>query len=304
MKTNKVSIIGCGKVGMTCAYSMLHRGNINEIVLFGRNKEGLIGEELDLEHGLSFLSHTKIIATANYDDIANSDVVVISAGDAQLPGETRLDLTRKNIVIMDDIIPNIVKVAPEAVIVMVTNPVDVLTYHAYKIAGLPKGQIFGTGTTLDTARFRFHLSQFLDINPTSIHTYILGEHGDNSFPVISSATVGGQSLTSLNNYSETKMQKAYEKAKNAAYKIIESKGATFYAIGAVVSHIVSTILQDRRSILPVSIPLHNYHGVSGVALSVPCVIGKNGVTESLEVHLDWQEKQQLIKAGEVLKTYL
>lgn len=301
---NKVAIVGCGRVGMTAAYSILHQGVVNELVLVGRSKKALIGEKLDLEHGMSFLPPAKITATDDYADLADCDIVIYAAGASQEPGDTRLDLAAKNIPIMAGIIPQIVKHAPDAVILMVANPVDVLTYKAYQIAGLPKGRIFGTGTTLDTARFRFHLSEFLNINPRSIHAYILGEHGDSSFPVISSATVGGQSLMSLPKFSRERALDAYDKARDAAYKIIESKGATYYAIGTVVAQIVTTILQDRRSVLTVSIPLHQYQGLNGAAISVPCVIGRNGVEESLELKLNWEEKNALEKSVEMVKRYL
>lgn len=306
MKENgyKVSIIGCGKVGMTTAYSLVHDGTANELMLVGRSKEKIIGEELDLEHGLSFLHHVKIHATDDYKDIANSDVVVFTAGASQKPGDTRLDLAQRNLAIIDDTIPKIVANAPNAVILIVTNPVDILTYRAYQIAGLPKGQIFGSGTTLDTARFRFHLSEFLKLNPKSIHAYILGEHGDHSFAAISSATVGGQSLSTLPGFSEERAEKAYQAAKNAAYKIIASKGATYYAIGAVVAHMVKKILTDAKSIMPVSVPLHQYHEISGVALSVPCVVGRRGVERTLEIKLSWDEKQKLHSAANTLKKFI
>lgn len=300
----KVSIIGCGKVGMTAAYSLVHDGTINELLLVGRDKSKIIGEQLDLEHGLSFLHHVKIDSTENYKDIKNSDVVIFTAGAAQKPGDTRLDLANKNIAIVDEVIPQIVQYAPEAVILIVTNPVDILTYRAYQIAGLPKGRIFGSGTTLDTARFRFHLSEFLKLNPKSIHAYILGEHGDHSFPAISSASVGGQPLSTLPGFSEERAQKAYIAARNAAYKIIASKGATYYAIGAVVAHIVKKILTDAKSILPVSIPLHQYHEISGIALSVPCVVGRSGVERTLEIKLSWEEKIKLQKAAVTLKRFV
>lgn len=301
---NTVSIIGCGNVGMTAAFSILHTGVVNKLFLVGRCVDSIIGEQLDLEHSLPFLHPAKVKATENYEDIAESDIVIIAAGAHQKPGDTRLDLAQKNTTIIESIIPKVVKHAPDAIILIVTNPVDVLTYKAYKLAGLPKGRIFGSGTTLDSARFRHHLSEFLKMNPKSIHAYILGEHGDSSFPVISSATVGGQSLTTLPAFSESKAYDAYEKARTAAYKIIESKGATFYAIGAVVAHMVKAILQNQRSILPVSIPLHGYHGHHGVALSVPCIIGRNGVEDTLEIKLSWDEKQKLAKSVNTIKQYL
>lgn len=302
--TNKVAIIGCGNVGMTAAFAILQKGLVHELVLLGRNKAPLIGEQLDLEHGMSFLPYAKIVPTDDYADIADADVVIITAGAAQKPGETRLDLTAKNLSIIENIIPQVVQYAPDAIILIVSNPVDVLTYRAYQLAKLPKGRIFGSGTTLDTARFRFHLSEFLKVNPQSIHAYILGEHGDSSFPVISSAMVGGQPLTTFNRFSEDKANKAYEKARAAAYKIIECKGATYYGIGTVIAHIVSKILGNARTVLPLSIPLHNYFGHSGVSLSVPCIVGRNGVEDVLEIKLDWEEKQKLEKSVNTIKEYL
>lgn len=298
---HQIAIVGCGKVGMTAAYTILLQGLANKLVLHSRDKYKVVGEKLDLDHGLSFLSHAEIIATDDYRDLAESDVVIITAGAAQKAGETRLDLVNKNVAILESIVPQVVKYAPQAIQLIVANPVDVLTYHAYKIAGLPKGRIIGSGTTLDTSRFRFHLSEFLKVNPRSIHTYILGEHGDSSFPALSSGSVGGQPLMSLANFSHERALASFEQARTAAYKIIDSKGATFYAIGVVIAKIVRTIMRDNRSILPLSIPLHNYYGHYGVALSVPCVLGRRGVAETLEIKLDWQEKQALAKSVDTLR---
>jgi L-lactate dehydrogenase len=301
---NKVSIIGCGKVGMTAAYSLLHKGDVDHLVLHGRNREVLIGEKLDLEHGISFLHSATVTATSDYADCKDSDVVVVTAGAAQKPGETRLDLTKKNVAIMEEIIAQLIRHTPNAIILIVANPVDILTYKAYLQAGLPKGRIFGSGTTLDTARFRFHLSEMLGVHPRSIHAYILGEHGDHSFPTLSSANVGGQNIKDFPDFTEEKALRAYQKARMAAYKIIESKGATYYAIGADIAEIVSTVLKDKRTVLPVSIPLHNYYGHSGIALSVPCIVGRNGVERVLTTHLSAQEQKLLGRAVESLKSYL
>lgn len=302
--SSKVSIVGCGRVGMSAAFALLLAGVPNELVLFGRDKHKIEGEELDLEHGLSFLKDATIHATDSYDDLKGSDVIVISAGAAQKPGDTRLDLISSNKAIIEDLIPKIVSVAPNAVILMVTNPVDLLTYRAHTIAQLPFGKIFGTGTTLDTARFRFHLSEQLHINPKSIHAFILGEHGDSSFPALSAAAVGGQSLLSLPGMSREKALESYEKARGAAYKLIASKGATYYAIAVAIVEIVKAILRDSKQIFPVSIPLQNYYGHSGVALSVPCVIGRNGVERVIEVKLSWEERQQLDASAQTLKQML
>jgi L-lactate dehydrogenase len=301
---NKVSIIGCGHVGASAAYALLLDGEVNELVLYGRHKEEVIGEQLDLEHGMAFLNYTEVIPTDDYADIKDSDIVVITAGAAQKPGETRLDLAKKNIAIIEDIIPKIVEHAPGAVILIVSNPVDVLTYKANQIANLPHGRIFGSGTTLDTARFRFHLSEQMKVNPRSIHTYILGEHGDTSFPFISNATIGGQRLISFPGFSQELAEEAYKKTRDAAYKIIEAKGATYYAIGVVIVQLVKAILRDSRSIFSVSVPLENYYGQSNVGLSIPSVVGKNGIEQVLDISLSDQEEEKLRVSADALRQYL
>ncbi|MBT3249167.1 MAG: L-lactate dehydrogenase [Candidatus Pacebacteria bacterium] len=301
---NKVSIIGCGRVGMTTAYSILLQGIANEIVLFNRTLERIKGEELDLEHGMAFLESAKITATDDYADLADSDIIIYTAGCAQNPGETRLDLVDKNVAILQKCLPQIINYAPDAILLIIANPVDILTYKAYLMANWPKGRVFGSGTALDTSRFRFHLSEFLKVSPHSIHAYILGEHGDSSFPAISSASVGGQPLTNFTNFSAEKAMSAYQNTRDAAYKIIKSKGSTYYGIASVTARLVDAILRDERAIFPVSIPLHHYYDQNGVALSVPCVIGRGGVEEIIEIKLNWEEKQQLAKSAETLKKYL
>ncbi|MFH2118719.1 MAG: L-lactate dehydrogenase [Candidatus Paceibacterota bacterium] len=301
---NKIAIVGCGRVGMSTAFALLLKNIPNELLLISRSEDKVKGEELDLEHGLSFMGSAQVHSSSNYEDLKNTDVVIIAAGSAQKPGDTRLDLTTKNKEIIREIIPKVVKYAPEAIIVIISNPVDVLTYEAYKIANLPKGQIFGTGTTLDTSRFRFHLSENLKVNPRSIHAYILGEHGDTSFPALASATVGGQNLLSLPDMTIEKAQAAYQKTRDAAYKIIATKGATYYAIAVATTELVEAVLRDSKRVFPVSAPLHNYQGHSGVALSVPCVIGRSGVEQTIEIKLSWDEKQLLEKSVNTLKQYL
>jgi L-lactate dehydrogenase len=300
----KVTIIGCGKVGMTSAFSIFLQGLANEIVLFGRKIDEIQGEALDLEHGMSFVTATQVKATDKYEDIANSDIVIITAGAAQKPGETRLDLAEKNIAIVSAIIPEVVKHAPDAVIVIVSNPVDIVTYKACQLANLPKGRVFGSGTILDTSRFRFHLSEFLHVSPRSIHAYILGEHGDSSFPVIDHANIGGQNLVDFPGFSKEQANKAFEKAKNAAYTIIQAKGATYYAIAIVVANLVKTILSDAKTVLPVSIPLHGQYGHNSVSISVPCIIGRNGVEKIIETKLSYEEKEKLARSVETIKAHL
>ncbi len=301
---HKVAIVGCGRVGMTVAYSILLQGLVNELVLWNRTINRALGEKLDLEHGMPYLDFAKITATDNFQDLAGSDIVIYAAGVAQQPNESRLDLAKKNLAIMDELLPGILHHAPNAVILIVANPVDVLTYKAYVQSDWKKGRIFGTGTALDTARFRFHLSEFLQINPNSIHAYILGEHGDSSFPALYSASVGGQPLTTFPNFSEAKAMTAYEKAKNAAYQIIQAKGSTYYGIGVIAARLAAAVLRDEGAIFPVSIPLHHYYGHNGVALSVPGVIGRNGVEATVEIKLNWEEKRRLENSVDTIKAYL
>lgn len=299
--TFKISIIGCGHVGATAAYALIMTGVPTDLVLLARDKAKAHGEKLDLEHALPFLPKVDIVATDDYEDIAGSDLVVVTAGAAQAPGETRLDLAKKNIAVMDDIIPKIVKNAPHAVVLIVTNPVDVLTLYAAKLAKLPYGRVFGSGTLLDTARFRFHLSEFLDVNPRSIHTYVLGEHGDSSFPVLHSASIGGQPLITYPGFSEDKAREAYAMTRDAAYQVIAGKGATYYAIGTVITHLAQAIQRDSRSVLPVSVPLEDYYGVSDVALSVPCIVGRRGVEQVLKIELSADEHASLMNSASALR---
>ena len=306
----KVAVVGCGKVGMTAAYAMMLSGTPTEIVLFDRNKDKAMGEKLDLEHALSLLSgYVNITATDNYDDLAESRLIVYSAGAAQQPGQTRLDLVNTNKKILEEVLPKINGAAPTSVILIVANSVDVLTFYAHKILGTTPtasqsgGRVFGSGTMLDTARLRFHLSETLKINPHSIHAYVLGEHGDSSFPVFANTTVGGQKLLEVPGMSETVVAEAYQKTKEAANKIIEAKGATYYAIGVVVMKIMQAVFSDSKTVYPLSVPLDNYLGFSGVALSVPCILGENGVEKILAVDLSPAEKAALEKSVVALKPY-
>ncbi len=310
----KVAVVGCGKVGMTAAYAMMLSGTPTDIVLFDRNIDKAMGEKLDLEHALSLLSgYVNIIATDNYADLSESRLIVYSAGTAQQPGQTRLDLVNTNKKILEEVLLKINVAAPGSVILIVANPVDVLTYWANKmldtsphaVAGKAENaiRIFGSGTMLDTARLRFHLSETLKINPHSIHAYVLGEHGESSFPVFANTTVGGQKLLEVPGMSETVVSEAYQKTREAANKIIEAKGATYYAIGVVVMKIMQAVFSDSKTVYPLSVPLDNYLGFSSVALSVPCILGENGVEKILSVDLSPTEKVALEKSVAALKPY-
>ena len=298
----KVSIIGGGHVGMSAAFAMLLKNTVRELVLFDRDTDKMKGEQLEFEHSLTFLGTAKITAAKSYNDLKNSDVIVFTAGRAQLPGESRLNLVKSNLEVIKIILPQAIKYSPDSVIIMVTNPVDILTYQAGKLLKLPPGKIFGSGTSLDSARFRFHLSEFLGIDPKNIHTYVLGEHGDSSFPTVSHANIGGQPLATMKDFSTDKIQDAFKKAKTAAGTIIAAKGSTYYAIGVVINQLVDAVLKDTKRVYPVSVPLTGQYGYKDVSISVPCVIGKNGVEKILEVPLSSEEKKLMDKSIKILKS--
>lgn len=297
----KVSIIGGGHVGMSAAFAMILKNTIGELVLFDRNTDKMKGEQLEFEHSLTFLGTTKITVAESYRDLKDSDVIVFTAGRAQLPGESRLNLVKSNVEVINTILPNVIKYSPKSVVIMVTNPVDILTYQASRLLKLPQGRIFGSGTSLDSARFRFHLSELLGINPKNIHTYVLGEHGDSSFPTISHTNIGGQPISTIKDFSSKKIREAFQKARTAAGTIIAAKGSTYYAIGVVINQLVSAVLRDTKRVYPVSVPLDGQYGYQNVSISVPCVIGKNGVEKILEVPLSNEEKKLMDKSVKILK---
>lgn len=302
--SRKIAIVGLGKVGITAAYALILRHVADEIVLVSRSLDKIEGEKLDLEHGLPFLEPTRITVSDDYAALQGADIVVITAGAAQEPGQSRLDLVGENKKIITEIGRDIAPYVQNSVVIVVSNPVDVLTYQLAKILNLPKGRVLGTGTMLDTARFRFHLSEILNVNPRSIHTYVLGEHGDSSFPTLDSSTVGGQPLDRFPNYSPERAHDAFVQTREAAKKIIQAKGATYYAIGVVIAQLTRAILQNQRSVLPISIPIENYYGQSDLAVSVPCIVGKNGVEQILNVQLSSIEQQYFADSCQMIKNFL
>lgn len=300
----KVSVIGCGNVGAAAAYAMLIDGTPSELALVDLNKEKAEGLVLDFSHSLSFWEQTKIVGSDSYDVVKDSHVVIITAGARQKEGETRLDLVAKNKAIFDDMIPKIVEAAPDTILLIVSNPVDVLTYQAAKISGFPQGRVFGTGTMLDTARFQYHLAQKLCLSPRSVDAYVLGEHGDSSFPVFSSANVAGKSLFDFEGFDQKMAEECYTDTQQAAYRIIHDLGYTCYAIGMVIQQIVVGIYSHAKIVVPLSVPLEDYYGHSDVALSVPCVLDSDGVSDVLEVPLDEKEQEALATSVSVLKAYI
>lgn len=300
----KVGIIGGGHVGMSAAFAMLLKNTARELVLFDRDVERMRGEQLEFEDSLTFLGTTKITVAESPRDLKNCDVIVFTSGRGQLPGESRLNLIKTNVGIVQTILSEIIKYSPDSVYIMVTNPVDVLTYQADKLLKLPKGKVFGTGTSLDSARFRFHLSELIGVNPKNIHGYILGEHGESAFPTTSHIDVGGQPLSSMKVDLSKKIREAFLTAKNTAKTVINAKGSTYYAIGVVINQLVDAVLRDTKRVYPVSVPLTGQYGYKNVAISVPCVIGRNGVEKILEVPLSKEEQKLMAKSVKILKDFI
>ena len=304
----KVTIIGAGNVGSTFAFALMIRGIAREIVIVDRNAEKAKGECMDLNHGMSF-THPTEVYSAGYEGCKESDIVVITAGAKQKPGQTRIDLVRTNADIFKEIIPEVLKYAKDAIIIVVTNPVDILAYVTMKISGLPSNKVIGSGTVLDTSRFRYLISQHCEVDPRNVHAYIIGEHGDTELPVWSNASIGGMQINkycpTCKNFSHCKREeelgKLFEEVKNAAYKIIETKGATYYAIALALVRIVETILRDENSVLPVSTLIEDYYDVDDVYLSLPSKVNKKGVEQFLRIELSAQEQELFRKSADSLK---
>ncbi len=300
-RSSKVAIIGAGFVGSTAAYALLIDGAASEIALIDVNREKAEGEAMDLQHGLQFKANAKITFGSDYALCKDAEIVVITAGAHQKPGETRLDLVKKNSAILKDTIRNITKHNSNCILLIVSNPLDVLTYLALRYSKFQKSKVIGSGTILDTARFRYLLGEYFEVSPNSVHAYIMGEHGDSSFPVWSTANIAGTNLEYFSKYSKKAMDKIYQKTKNAAYEVIARKGATYYAIGLGISKIVRAILSDRNEVLALSTYLNNYNGVSDVCLSVPTIVNRNGVKGHIVLPLNALEKKQLKKSADVIK---
>ncbi len=301
----KVAVIGCGNVGASIAFHIVERSMFSEMVLIDINKEKTEGEAMDLSHGLPYVAPMEIYA-GDYKDIADAAIIIITSGAAQKPGETRIDLVKKNSAIMASIIDQIAAVKPEGILLIVSNPVDVLTHVALKRSGLPKNRVFGSGTVLDTARLKYLLASRLHVDSRNVHTVIIGEHGDTEFPVNSIANVSGIPLYdffALENQDgyEAMLAEIQEDVRTSAYEIIKKKGATYYGIAMAVGKICRSIVSDEKSMLPVSVELEGEYGLSGLSISVPCIVGKNGVEQVLEMPLNVQERRELKKSADSLK---
>ncbi len=276
-------------------------GMASEIALIDVNKEKAEGEAMDLQHGIQFRPNIQITFGNDYKLCKDADIVVITAGAHQKPGETRLDLVKKNSEIFKEMIPKIVKNNKKCILLVVANPLDVLTYLTLKYSKFPKNRVIGSGTVLDTARFRYLLGEHFQVNPNSVHAYIMGEHGDSSFPVWSTANIAGVPLRNFKKYDQKKMDAVYEKTKNAAYEIIAKKGATYYAIGMGITRIVNAIISGHNEVLAVSSYIENYNGVSDVCLSIPTIISKEGIKEQIVMPLNDLELSQLKNSADRIK---
>ncbi len=295
----KVAIVGAGNVGSTAAFAMMLDGVVSDLSIIDINKEKAEGEALDLQHGMQFTKSTKIEAGDSFELVAGAKIVILTAGFAQEPGgEKRLDLLEKNTKIFKQIIPKIVEQNKDCILLVVTNPLDVLTYVSYKLSGFPACRVFGTGTVLDSARLRYLLGQYFRVSPKDIMAHILGEHGDSEFAWWSAATIAGVPLASFKQYSKKSMDKIYVQVKNAAYEVINKKGATFYSIGLVIAKIVRAILTDQSRVLSVSSVLQDYNGLSDVCLSVPTVVRKDGLCEKLKLSFDATEEKLFAQSAE------
>ena len=301
----RVAVVGVGNVGATFAYALLLSGLASEIVLIDANRAKAEGEAMDLNHTVPFTHPTRIRA-GDYPDCAGASVTVLAAGASQKPGETRLDLIKKNAAIWRAIIPEVVKYNPTGILLIATNPVDVLTYAAWKLSGLPAQRVIGSGTVLDTSRFRYLLSQHFGVDARSIHAYIIGEHGDSEVPVWSLANIAGMRLPEFCQaqnlaYDPRAMEEIFVQTRDAAYRIIERKGATYYAVAAGLMRITQAILRNQSTVLSASSLINDYYGIGDVCFSLPTVIDRGGVENVLRLELSPEEVEKLRHSAELLK---
>ncbi|WOC33304.1 MULTISPECIES: L-lactate dehydrogenase [Caproicibacterium] len=304
----KCAMIGCGFVGATSAFSLVESGLFNEMVLIDANHDKAEGEAMDLSHGLAFTQPMEITA-GDYPDLKDCGIIIISAGAGQKPGETRMDLVHKNVSIFKQIIPQIVRYNQEALLLVVANPVDILTWVTWKLSGFPAQRVIGSGTVLDTARLKYLLGRHLDVDPRSVHAFIVGEHGDSELAVWSSANVSGVPLNEfceLRGYEEhgKNRQLLYEEVKNSAYRIIEKKGATYYGIALSVRRICECLVRDEHSILSVSSLIQGHFGLTDLCMGVPTILGSKGVERVLDIGLNRDEQDELLRSAAALKQVL
>ena len=308
LNLRKVAMIGCGFVGSASAFALMQSGLFSEMVLIDADMDRADGEAMDIRHGLPFERPMKIYA-GDYDDIVDAAIIIITAGANQKPDETRLDLVHKNVAILRNIIPEISKRECPGILLIVSNPVDILTYAALKISGFPENRVIGSGTVLDTSRLKYEIGEYLGVDSRSVHAFIIGEHGDSEIAAWSSANVSG---VPLRNFYEMRGRHKYEKAaeriadtvKNSAYEIIAKKKATYYGIAMSVRRICEAIVRDEKSILPISSRMHGEYGIDDVVLSMPAIVGKDGLESLVPIDLDEKEQRNLKESADTLKEVL
>ncbi len=307
INSRKAAIVGCGFVGSASAFAIMQSGLFSELVMIDADKNRAEGEALDISHGLPFSKPMQIYA-GTYEDISDAAVIIVTAGAGQKPGETRLDLVKKNVGIFKSIIPEIAKHNRNGILLIVANPVDILTYAAKKLSGFPSNRVFGSGTVLDSARLKYLLGERLGVDSRSIHAFIIGEHGDSEIAAWSSANVSGVPLHKFcemrGHYNHVKaMREISENVKNSAYEIIEKKKATYYGIAMSVKRICEAIVRDEKSVLPVS-SVQTGEEINGVALSMPAIVGKHGVEGLVPIELNDKEKAALKESADTLKAVI
>ena len=303
--SRKAAVIGCGFVGSASAFALMQSGLFSELVLIDRDRDRAEGEALDISHGLPFAKPMRIYA-GDWEDLTDAAVLILAAGAGQKPGETRLDLTKKNLAVFADVVPQIVRYNREGILLVVSNPVDVLTCAAARLSGFPPERVFGSGTVLDTARLKYLLGEHLNVDSRSVHAFIIGEHGDSEIVAWSSANVSGVPLNDfceMRGYfrHEASMAALAESVKNSAYEIIRKKRATYYGIAMSVRRICEAVVRDEKSILPVSSFLHGLEGLEDVALSMPVIVGKDGVETPIPLRLSEEERIALLRSAETVR---
>ncbi len=304
----KVAIVGCGFVGAASAFALMQSGMFSEMVLIDADQDKAEGEALDISHGLPFAKPMQIYA-GTYEDLADASIIVVTAGAGQKPGETRLDLVKKNVGIFKTIIPEIAKYNQSGILLIVANPVDILTYTAARLSGFPENRVFGSGTVLDTARLKYLLGEHLDVDSRNVHAFVIGEHGDSEFVAWSSLDISGVPVHDFcemrgHHEHEEAMQQIADDVKNSAYEIIQKKKATYYGVAMSVRRICEAIIRDEKSVLPVSAIQHGNYGVEGVALSMPAIVGKNGVETMVPIRLSAAEYEKLRNSEKTLRKVL
>lgn len=305
MKTKrKVVLVGAGFVGMSMAYSLLNQGGVNELVLIDVNKDKTIGEEMDLSHGLPYAPHKMKIKAGSYKDCKNANIVVITAGLAQKPGQSRLELAVANAKIMKEITENVMASGFDGIFIVASNPVDLMTYVVAEVSGLPKSRVIGSGTVLDTARLRQLIAEYLEVSSKNVHAYILGEHGDSSLVPWEHCYVGCKNMMDImkdNNHPMEDLKKIHDGVWKAAYEIIEKKKATYYGIGMALNRLIKAVLNDENSILTVSTYQNNEYGQEGLYIGVPAIINKDGVKDILRLKLNKKDQDAFNNSCEIMK---